>query len=101
VAQRDPIVTKSNCSLLNGSESPTPCVSGPLNTFFACASMPGLGSQPNTRPVGPTMRTAPRATAPVPVAMSSTFMPGFMPARFMPKRRYQSPPFRNRLSIVS
>jgi hypothetical protein len=47
------------------------------------------------------MRTAPRATAPVPVAMSSTRMPGFMPARFIPKRRYHSPPLRERVSMVS
>ena len=77
-----------------------PRVSGPLNTLRASRSMPRLGSQPNTRPVGPTSFAAPRATAPVPVAMSSTFMPGFMPARCIEKRRYQMPPFRNSASTV-
>ena len=77
-----------------------PRESGPLKFLRASRSMPRLGSQPNTRPVGPTTFTAPRTTAPVPVATSSTFMPGRMPARQSEKRRYRRPTLPNMSSTV-
>jgi hypothetical protein len=39
----------------------------------------------------PASRAASRATSPVPVAMSSTVMPGRSPARRNACRRYQAP----------
>jgi hypothetical protein len=76
-----PIVTKSKESLAKGRLSAWPRVSGPEKFFFASASMPRLGSTPKTLPSEPTSRTAPRATAAVPIATSSTFMPRPRPAR--------------------
>ena len=42
---------------------------------------------PITMPVGPTSFVAPRATAPVPIATSSTVIPGFRPLNFIYRRR--------------
>jgi hypothetical protein len=44
--------------------------------------MPGLGSTPTSRPVGPMSFSASRATRPVPMPTSSTCAPGARPARF-------------------
>jgi hypothetical protein len=43
-------------------------------------------STPTTRPLGPTRSAASSATSPAPLPMSSTFMPGPMPAAWKKRR---------------